>query len=105
MTRTAYLRVYQPLSSFPVSEREAWQEVAEDDDAGELVTQKRWLIHASLPGSALTAEAERAYIRRIDGELFVCPRRTRLRMLAGLLAFRGSLPDEVAEAFVSGQEA
>jgi hypothetical protein len=51
------------------------------------------------------APAEGAFVREVDGVFLVCPWRTRLRMLAGLLAFRGSVPDEVAEAFVPEEEA
>jgi hypothetical protein len=40
-----------------------------------------------------------------DDKVLICPRRTRLRMLAGLIAFRNSLPDEVADAFVPEEEA
>ncbi len=48
---------------------------------------------------------ERAFIRRVDDRVFVCPWRTRLRMLTSLLAFRGVVPDEVADAFVPEEEA
>jgi hypothetical protein len=48
---------------------------------------------------------ERAFIRRIDDRVFVCPWRTRLRMLTSLLAFRGVVPEEVADAFVPEEEA
>lgn len=44
-------------------------------------------------------------MRQVDGEVLVCPWRTQLRMLAGLLAFRGSIPDEVADAFVPAEQA
>jgi hypothetical protein len=46
-----------------------------------------------------------AFIRTVEGQVMVCPWRTRLRMLAGLIAFRGSLPEEVADAFVPEPEA
>jgi hypothetical protein len=90
---------------FPARDREAWTSRPEEDDAGEHETVRRWLISSSLPGQPLAAqETEGAFIRRIDGEVFVCPWRTRLRMLAGLVAFRGSIPDEVAEAFIPEEE-
>ena len=106
MTQTAYLRVYQPLSFFPESEREGWAGRAEDDDAGEHETSRRWLISKALPGAGAPDQpTEGAFIRVVDGRILVCPWRTRLRMLAGLVAFRGSIPEEVADAFVPEHEA
>lgn len=103
MTRTAYLRVYQPLGSFASEEREAWASANEDDLEGE-GAPRGWLIAGSYP--ALDGvPTEGAFVRRTDMGILVCPWRTRLRMLVGLLAFRGSMPDEVAEAFVPEEHA
>ena len=44
-------------------------------------------------------------MRGAGEDLLICPWRTRLRMLAGLLAFRNSIPEEVADAFVPETEA
>ena len=46
-----------------------------------------------------------AFVRTVDETILVCPWRTRLRMLAGLVAFRVSVPVEVADAFVPANEA
>ncbi len=62
-----------------------------------------WLLASSLAGVGQVTEG--ALVREVDGVTLVCPWRTRLRMLAGMLAFRGSLPDEVADAFVPESEA
>ncbi|MGH2755945.1 MAG: hypothetical protein ACRDLB_16135 [Actinomycetota bacterium] len=105
MTSTSYLRVYQPLSVFSEREREAWVALSDEYDGRDTVATKRWLLRSALPLDTFPAPTEGAFIRRLDGALLVCPWRTRLRMLAGLLAFRGSMPDEVAEAFVSDNEA
>lgn len=106
MTRSAYLRVYQPLSAFPAEERDAWLANVEDKQQLEAAESRRWLLHASLPSiQASIGPKEGAFLRRVDGEVLVCPWRTQLRMLAGLLAFRGSIPDEVAEAFVPAEQA
>lgn len=102
MTRTAYLRVYQPIGSFPAVEREAWL-AAEDDEPIERAP-RGWLIGGAYP--ALEAvPPEGAFVRHHDLGTLVCPWRTRLRMLVGLLAFRGSVPDEVADAFVPEEHA
>lgn len=106
VTQTAYLRVYQPLSIFSESEKESWLAHSEEEDGGEPETSRRWLLSSALPGAGPTGNsADGAFVRRIDGEVLVCPWRTRLRMLAGLVAFRGSIPDEVAEAFVPEAQA
>lgn len=49
--------------------------------------------------------AESAIVVKADDAVLICPRRTRLRMLAGVLAFRNSVPEEVADAFVPETEA
>lgn len=102
MTRTAYLRVYQPVASFPAAEREAWL-AAHDEDRVERAP-RGWLIAGAYPGIEIVP-AEGAFVRRTDLGVLVCPWRTRLRMLVGLLAFRGSVPDEVADAFVPSEHA
>jgi hypothetical protein len=106
MIRTAYLRVYEPLAWFPPHERHRWETQSGDDDALDLLASRRWLITAVLPADDdSSALDERAFVRRVDGHVLVCPWRTRLRMLTGLLAFRGVVPDEVADAFVPEEEA
>lgn len=106
MIRTSYLRVYEPLDLFPATERYRWETQSVEDDALDLLVSRKWLITAALPsGEAASALDERAFVRRIDGRVLVCPWRTRLRMLTGLLAFRSVVPDEVADAFVPEMEA
>lgn len=103
MTSTSYLRVYQPLSTFAEEDRSRWMRDGTSDQNPDPEASRRWLLGASLP--AMESVTEGALVRKIDGITMVCPWRTRLRMLAGLLAFRGSLPEEVAQAFVPEQEA
>ncbi|MEA2509143.1 MAG: hypothetical protein QOG21_1225 [Actinomycetota bacterium] len=106
MFRTAYLRVYEPLALFPARERSRWSVQSGEDDGSDILASRKWLITAALPGQdASSAMDERAFIRRIDDRILVCPWRTRLRMLTSLLAFRGVVPDEVADAFVPEMEA
>ncbi|MDQ4143299.1 MAG: hypothetical protein M3198_06055 [Actinomycetota bacterium] len=106
MIKTAYLRIYQPLSSFPRHEQEQWIDSCRDTEGAEPKVSRRWLIASSLPDAPdLATPTEGAFVREVDGEMLICPWRTRLRMLAGLLAFRNSVPEEVAEAFVPETEA
>lgn len=104
VTRTSYLRVYQPLTSFPVSERRGWSGPARTEMADEQTASRSWLLRSAMPGVDKWP-TEGAFIRERDGTILVCPWRTRLRMLAGMLAFRGSLPEEVADAFVPETQA
>ncbi len=103
MVKTSYLRVYQPLSAFDESERKGWDPERVTDPGAEAPVRARWLLSGALPSSAVGTEG--AFIRQVDGIVLVCPWRTRLRMLAGLLAFRSSIPEEVADAFVPEDEA
>ena len=98
--RTAYLRVYQPLSAFSDGERSRWLAQPEHHNQTLWGPSRKWLVASALPSSEAGVEAEGAFVRRIGGDIYVCPYRTRLRMLAGLLAFRQSVPEEVADAFV-----
>lgn len=70
------------------------------------MASRRWLIRAALPNEALLGpSAGGAFVRRQNGTTLLCPWRTNLRMMAGLIAFRNSIPDEVAEVFVPESEA
>ena len=99
--------MYQPLDSFSPEERSQWlEEPAPFDQARDALASRRWLIRASLPNDSLFGgPAGGAFVRRTEDAVLVCPWRTNLRMLAGLLAFRNSVPDEIAEAFVPEAEA
>ena len=106
MIRTAYLRVYSPIDSFSEQEKTRWMTYSEDGDDAAAGGTRTWLASAALPGSGAGGQlTEGCFVRRVNDGVFVCPWRTRLRMLAGLLAFRGSIPEEVADAFVPRAEA
>lgn len=105
MVGTSYLRVYQPLSVFSEDEREHWLQNGDETEHSEHAVSHRWLISSALPGEPVLLPSEGAFVREVEGQLLVCPWRTRLRMLAGLLAFRGSIPEEVADAFVTEEQA
>lgn len=106
MIRTAYLRVYQPLEAFPPEERDQWLDAPINQQARDVLAAKRWLIRTALPEESLFGgPAGGAFVRRNEDTVMVCPWRTNLRMLAGLLAFRNSIPDEIAEAFVPEAQA
>ena len=101
MVRTSYLRVYVPIEALGDANSGTWN----DDSRADLEAKqsRRWLVSAALPEAETFSEG--AFLRKVGDRVFACPWRTRLRMLAGLLAFRSSLPEEVADAFVSEAEA
>ena len=106
MIRTSYLRVYQSLSEFTESEKEAWGDQTEETEQDEPALVRKWLLGRAIPDDAPGGRpTDGAFVREVDGKVYVCPWRTRLRMLAGLLAFRTSVPEEVADAFVPEAEA
>jgi hypothetical protein len=99
--KTAYLRIYQPVESFDEAERAQWFDEAADGDQRETKASTTWLLSSNLPDTPpLLGGPQGAFVRASGERILVCPWRTRLRMLAGLLAFRSSIPEEIAEAFV-----
>jgi hypothetical protein len=106
MIRTAYLRIYEPASTFTEDEQRRWLADPEDGDGSDHPRYRAWLVTGRLPmAEGGYSSTENAFVREVDGRFYICPWRTRLRMLAGLLAFRESVPEEVADAFVPQSEA
>ncbi len=106
MVPSSYLRIYQPLASFPPGERERWAAYVADPPP--LPPEHRYRHVAFNPtartGMMYPAGGEHAYLKLVDGEWLVCPWRLRLRVLVGLLSFRNSLPDS-ADAWIPEYEA
>jgi len=85
----AYLRIYQPLSAFHEPDRSRWAAYAASStrprradaltaEGGEAV---RRLVSAPVGGSIPAQESGHAYVRCVDGAVYVCPWQTRLRCL------------------------
>jgi hypothetical protein len=103
----AYLRVYQALAAFAPAERAEWAAYVESGDAlpaGLLVGREEERALARALGLPVPSEREHALVQRVGQTVYVCPLRSELRTLQSLLAFHGSLPGEVADAFVSSGE-
>jgi hypothetical protein len=101
---TAYLRVYQPLAAFPPRERAEWAAYVEAGQAlpaSLLVGREERRGLARALGLAVGGEREHALVERVGDVVYLCPLRTELRTLQSLVAFHSSVPDEVADAFVS----
>ncbi|MFC3518807.1 hypothetical protein ACFPZ0_09615 [Streptomonospora nanhaiensis] len=104
---TAYLRIYQPVSSFSPQERAYWRAYAVSARrprrsgavAAEHAESLRRLV-ASPPVPAPECESGDAYVRRVNGETYICPWQTRLRSWLALREFRTETPARISAAFL-----
>jgi hypothetical protein len=103
----AELRIFQPLDAFPPDEQSHWERYILG--GGHLRTGRlpayRQRSTAKRLGVLTRSEVEGADLRLEGGVYYVCPWRTRLRVLASLLSFREAAPFEGSEAFISDDEA
>lgn len=101
----AHLRVYEPLAAYPEPDRARWQAYAAErgPDAAEpaqpvapavLEEQREALagLAARTPRALPERESRRAYLRVVDGVLYVCPWSTRLRSWQALEELRAGAP-------------
>jgi hypothetical protein len=104
----AYLRVFRPLDTFHGDELAQWERYIAS--GGPPPPHRPVYRHESIGGDRsvgllASAEGEFADVRLIDGLYFICPWKTRIRILAGILSFRDSAPAELAQTFVPESEA
>jgi hypothetical protein len=105
---SAYLRVFRPLDAFSEGERGRWERYIL---AGGQPRPSRPVYRDESPdapgrlGVLASAEGEYADVRLVDGTHYVCPWRTRLRILAGILSLRESAPSDMVDAIVPEAEA
>lgn len=107
MVPAAELRVFQPLEAFPADEQGHWERYIL---GGGMVIPPRPVYRQHVAaavgaGILMPASGEGAYVKLVDGTYYLCPLRTRMRVLAGLLAFREAKPFEGSDAFVSRDDA
>ena len=84
MTYAAYLRIYQPVSAFHEPDRSRWAAYAASS-ARPRRSDSLMVEHAEAVRRAIAApqvvvpvqESEHAYVRRADGNPYVCPWQTR----------------------------
>lgn len=104
----SYLRVFRPLDTFPDAERAVWERYivsgGRPPPRRPVYREESFLGQGRL-GLLACVEGDYADIRLADGRYFVCPWRTRLRVLASILSLRETAPVEVAETFVPDEEA
>jgi len=100
--------VYRPLHALPEAERARWERYIIDGGAvppPRPVYRDRVTMVQGRVGLLAAMEGDGADVRFVDGEYYVCPWRTRLRVLASILSLRESGPPEVVEAFLPEAEA
>lgn len=107
MVPSSYLRIYQPLASFPPQEQELWTRYIESNPQLPIEPQYKHVAFnaESRTGMLFPATDEHAYLRKVGGQWLVCPWRVRLRVLVGLLAFRNALFPDAADAWVPEEAA
>jgi hypothetical protein len=105
MVPAAELRVYQPLPVFLPDEQARWERYIVAGAPRDVRPRYADLATPAGLGFVYPSDEGGARVKVVDGDYYVCPERTRLRVLAGLLAFREARPFEGAEAFVTEGEA
>jgi len=102
----AYLRVFQPIEAFSEDERAYWERYIVE---GGPLLPERPVYHQQVSvgrlGLLAPSEGNHADIRLIGDAYFVCPWRTRIRVLASLLSLRESAIPEMAEQLVPEADA
>ncbi|MBW3587990.1 MAG: hypothetical protein KY429_01045 [Actinobacteria bacterium] len=108
MVPSSYLRIYQELESFEANERARWDDYIEKGKAPPLSGHYRQVAFDETSGIGVLhppTTSDHAYVKKLNGKWYVCPLRTRLRVLVGLLAYRNSLPNDFVDSFVPEEEA
>ena len=97
--------MFQPLDAFPADERARWERfiVGGGPMRPPRPGYRQRLGNHGL-GVLLPNEPDAASVRVVDGVYYVCPWRTRIRVLAAILAFREAAPIDGAEHFVPDRE-
>src|SRR5436309_6579793 len=104
----AYLRVYQPLEAFPQEERRHWERYlvsGAQRRPSRPVYREQPTVPEGRLGLLAPADGDHAEVLFEDGVTYVCPWRTKLRLLASLLSPRASTAPEMVDALVSEAEA
>jgi hypothetical protein len=96
------------LETFAETERLRWERYilsGAGSTSLPLIYREESLVADGRLGLIASDDPDDADIRLVDGRYFVCPWRTRLRVLAGIISLRETVPFEMADAFVPDAEA
>ena len=106
MVPSAFLRVFQPLDAFGAHEQAHWERYLLTGSRSPAIRARYRDRERDGLGIITPADGEHADVRVVEGRTFVSPWRVRLRVLAGMLAFRESAPlEELTDRFVSKADA
>ena len=106
MVPSAYLRVFQPLDAFGAHEQAHWERYLLTGNRSPAIRARYRDHERDGVGIITPADGEHADVRVVEGRTFVSPWRVRLRVLAGMMAFRESAPlEELTDRFVSKGDA
>ncbi|MEE1929849.1 hypothetical protein V1J52_16945 [Streptomyces sp. TRM 70351] len=97
----SYLRVYEPLGAFPEPERGHWARYARREHRPGAQDELRRALAGLLPVPPVAAperESGDAFVAELDGAVYVCPWRTRLRSWLALAEAGRELPAQVLDA-------
>jgi hypothetical protein len=99
----AYLRIYEPLAAFPEEERQRYEALRHSGVASSRMAldreERACAVHAAVRSSLDLPEGQ-VLLETVDGLLYVCPLRTRLRALIAAGEFRSGMAEAVADAFL-----
>jgi hypothetical protein len=104
----AYLRVFRPLDAFGEDERSQWERYIVSGTAAaphRPIYREESFARDRRLGLLSVDEGDHADVRLVDDRYYVCPWRTRIRVLASLVSLRETAPAEMAEALVPEGEA
>jgi hypothetical protein len=105
MVPSAFLRVFQPLGSFSQPEQARWERyIVEGGRPSPFRPRYAQTGLVGRLGLLASVDGDHADIRIEGGRYYLCPWRTRLRVLSSLVSLREMDPFEMSEAFVSEAE-
>lgn len=105
MVPAAELRVYQPLEAFAPHEQTRFERLIVEHGVRLAPPRYRQEVTGAGQGILLPVGEDGAYVKVVDGAYYVCPWRTRLRVLAGILAFREAATLDEPGWFVTDERA
>jgi hypothetical protein len=100
----AHLRVYEPLAAFPEEEQQRFTALRRSGAAPSRAASDRDERASALRAAVrhtLDLPDGPALMETVDGLLYICPLRTRLRALIAAGEFRAGMAPAVADAFLS----
>ncbi|HET7236704.1 MAG TPA: hypothetical protein VFK59_09755 [Actinomycetota bacterium] len=103
MVPSAELRVYQPLEAFPPDEQAHWERHIVDGALRLSGQRHRQAVTSEGHGMLTPGGEDGAYVKVVDGAYYVCPWRTRLRVLAAIISFRKASTFDDPSMFVSDE--